>query len=126
MITANEGDARDYDIFSEEERVEDLELDEHAFPTAEDMLGHLEITTTLGDTDEDPAFEGLVSYGARSFSIWDGLTGQQIYDSGNEVEKHIIEAGLYDDGRSDAKGVEPEGVAVGRYVYVGIYRSGAG
>lgn len=119
VITANEGDARDYDTFSEEERIEDIELDDHAFPTAEDlqeeeMLGRLEITTTLGDTDGDPAFEELVSYGARSFSIWDGLTGQQIYDSGNEVEKRIIEAGLYEDGRSDAKGVEPEGVAVGK------------
>jgi hypothetical protein len=123
VITANEGDARDYDTFSEEARIEDIELDDHAFPSAEDLqeeevLGRLEITTTLGNTDSDPAFEELVSYGARSFSIWDGLTGQQIYDSGNEVEKRIIEAGLYEDGRSDAKGVEPEGVAVGK---VGMY-----
>ena len=119
VITANEGDARDYDTFSEEERVEDLLLDDTAFPSAEDlqeedMLGRLEITTTLGDTDGDPEYEELVSYGARSFSIWDGLTGQQIYDSGNEVDKHIIEAGLYEDSRSDAKGIEPEGVAVGK------------
>ena len=118
IITANEGDARDYDGFSEEERVEDLELDTHAFPNAEklqmkDQLGRLEITATLGDTDNDGAYEALYSYGARSFSIWDGLSGEQIYDSGNELEKVVIAAGWYDDGRSDAKGVEPEGVVLG-------------
>lgn len=118
VVTANEGDARDYDGFSEEERVGDLALDMHAFPNAEqlqqeDQLGRLEITTTLGDTDHDEAYEALYSYGARSFSIWDGLTGEQVYDSGNDLEKLIIDAGLYDDGRSDAKGVEPEGVTLG-------------
>ena len=119
VVTANEGDARDYDGFSEEERVADLMLDAHAFPDAEqlqqeDQLGRLEITTTLGDTDHDGAYEALYSFGARSFSIWDGLTGEQVYDSGNELEKLIIDAGLYDDGRSDAKGVEPEGVTLGK------------
>ena len=119
IVTANEGDARDYDSFSEEERVEDLTLDAHAFPDAErlqqeDQLGRLEITTTLGDTDGDEVYEELYSYGARSFSIWDGLTGKQVYDSGNKLERLIIDAGLYDDGRSDAKGVEPEGLTLGK------------
>lgn len=119
VITANEGDARDYDGFSEEERVEDLMLDETAFPNAaslqmEENLGRLEITTTLGDADGDGKYEELYSYGARSFSIWDGGTGMQVYDSGNEVEDIIIAEGLYDDGRSDAKGVEPEGVVIGK------------
>lgn len=118
VVTANEGDARDYDGFSEEERVEDLALDAHAFPNAEklqtqDQLGRLEVTTTLGDTDGDGAYEALYSYGARSFSIWNGLTGEQVYDSGNELTELIVAAGLYDDGRSDAKGVEPEGVVLG-------------
>jgi DNA-binding beta-propeller fold protein YncE len=119
VITANEGDARDYDGFSEEERVEDLTLDASAFPNAEtlqqeDQLGRLEITTTLGDADEDGNYEELYSYGARSFSIWDGATGEQIYDSGNELEQEVIAGNRYDDGRSDAKGVEPEGVVVGK------------
>ena len=118
LITANEGDARDYDGFSEEERVADLMLDAKAFPNAvalhpEDQLGRLQVTSTLGDADADGAYDALYSFGARSFSIWDGLTGQQVYDSGNELEKLIIDAGLYDDGRSDAKGVEPEGVTLG-------------
>ncbi|MFP4342352.1 MAG: choice-of-anchor I family protein [Cyclobacteriaceae bacterium] len=119
VITANEGDARDYDGFSEEERVEDLSLDATTFPNAamlqeEAQLGRLQVTSTLGDTDSDDEYEELVSFGARSFAIWDGSTGHLVFDSGNEVEKLIIEEGLYDDGRSDAKGVEPEGVAVGR------------
>jgi hypothetical protein len=123
VVTANEGDARDYDAFSEEVRVEDLMLDNTAFPNAnalqkEKQLGRLEVTTTLGDADADGIYEALYSYGARSFSIWDGLTGELVFDSGNEIEKRIIEAGLYDDGRSDAKGVEPEGVALGK---VGTY-----
>ena len=119
VITANEGDARDYDGFSEEERVEDLVLDETVFPNAamlqqEENLGRLQITTTLGDTDSDGKYEELYSYGARSFSIWDGGTGMQVYDSNNEIEDIIIAEGLYEDGRSDAKGVEPEGVAIGK------------
>ena len=118
IVTANEGDARDYDGFSEEERVEDLVLDAQSFPNAEklqreDQLGRLEITTTLGDNNDDGDYEALYSYGARSFSIWDGLTGERVYDSGNELEKVVIAAGRYDDGRSDAKGVEPEGVVLG-------------
>ena len=119
VITANEGDARDYDGFSEETRVDDLTLDAEAFPDAEtlqqeDQLGRLEITTTLGDADEDGDYEALYSYGARSFSIWDGATGAQVYDSGNELEKVVIAAGNYEDSRSDAKGAEPEGVVIGK------------
>jgi len=119
IISANEGDAREYDGLEEEVRVKDLKLDPAIFPEAaalqeDDRLGRLQITNTLGNTDDDDEYEALYAFGGRSFSIWDGLSGQMIYDSGNEVEKLIIEAGLYDDGRSDAKGVEPEGVAVGK------------
>lgn len=132
IITANEGDSRDYDGFSEEERVEDLMLDPTAFPDADELqkeaeMGRLKITTTLGDTDGDGDYDELYSYGARSFSIWDGNTGMQVFDSGNEVEKIIMDAGLYDDGRSDDKGVEPEGVTVGKIgertlAFVGLER----
>ncbi len=135
VVTANEGDARDYDGFSEEERVKDLTLDADAFPDAEtlqqeDQLGRLEITTTLGDTDGDGDYEALYSYGARSFSIWDGATGEQVYDSGNELEQEVIAAGRYDDGRSDAKGVEPEGVVLGQVgeqtiAFIGLERADA-
>lgn len=54
VFSANEGDARDYDTFSEEERIEDLMLDPSVFPAEENLqdeaaLGCLEITTELGD-----------------------------------------------------------------------------
>jgi 2',3'-cyclic-nucleotide 2'-phosphodiesterase/3'-nucleotidase/5'-nucleotidase len=68
----NEGDARDYDGFSEEDRVKDLDLDPTAFPDADTLqadenLGRLNITTTLGDTDGDGDYDQLFAYGARSF-----------------------------------------------------------
>ena len=52
-ITANEGDSRDYDGFSEEFRVADLTLDAMAFPNAAELqedanLGRLNVTSTLG------------------------------------------------------------------------------
>ena len=75
IITANEGDSRDYDGYSEEERVENVILDPTAFPNAADLqmeenLGRLKITTANGDTDGDGDFDKLYTYGARSFTIW--------------------------------------------------------
>jgi hypothetical protein len=35
LIAADEGDARDYDVFEEEERVKNLTLDSTAFPDAD-------------------------------------------------------------------------------------------
>ncbi len=56
LITANEGDSRDYDGFSEEARIADVNLDPNAFPNAaelqaDEQLGRLLITTTLGISD---------------------------------------------------------------------------
>lgn len=144
LVTANEGDARDFDGFSEEERVDDLTLDPAAFPDAaalqdEAALGRLQITTTRGDTDGDGDFDQLFAYGARSFSIWDEY-GRLVFDSGREFEE--ITAALLPedfnsdndendsfDTRSDAKGPEPEGVVVGKirgrsYAFIGLERVG--
>ncbi|MGS2738663.1 choice-of-anchor I family protein [Sinomicrobium sp. M5D2P17] len=122
LITANEGDARDYDAFSEEARIKDITLDETVFPDAETLqqdenLGRLKITTTLGDTDDDGDFEALYAYGARSFSVW-STGGELVYDSGNEIAARTLELtpGSFNadegevDGRSDDKGAEPEAV----------------
>lgn len=143
-ITANEGDSRDYDGYSEEERVKDLDLDPIAFPDAatlqEDQnLGRLKITSANGNTDADAEFEKLYSYGTRSFSIWDSA-GNLVFDSGDEFEQ--ITASLTPDGfnstndendsfdnRSDDKGPEPEGVTTGKirgrtYAFIGLERVG--
>jgi len=119
VISANEGDAREYEAFAEEERVKNLTLDASAFPNAAELqqdgnLGRLKVTATMGDTDSDGDYDMLYSFGARSFSIWHGATGAQVYDSGSEIGERLAAMSLYPDDRSDDKGAEPEGVAVGR------------
>lgn len=99
-------------------------------------------------------YHTLYSYGARSFSIWDGETGEQVWDSGDFFEKFLAEQTDFEcglgqdrsipcvdyfntghnegnafDSRSDAKGPEPEGVTVGRigdraFAFIGLERMG--
>jgi len=143
IVTANEGDARDYDGYSEEERVKDLTLDPTAFPNAaalqaDDMLGRLKTTSAHGDTDGDGDHDVIYSYGARSLTIWD-TDGNVVFDSGSSIARALTEYapeafnsnGLADgfDGRSDDKGSEPEAVAVARlwgrtYAFLGLERIG--
>ena len=144
LITANEGDARDYDCFSEEVRVADLELDPTVFTDAEELqesenLGRLKTTTASGDADGDGLHETLYNYGARSFSIW-SADGQLIFDSGDAFEQLTATLIPNDfnanndkndsfDTRSDDKGPEPEGIAVGQigahtYAFIGFERVG--
>ena len=140
-VTANEGDARDEDA-----RVADLTLDPDAFPDAatlqqDENLGRLEVSTIDGDTDNDGDFDALFSYGARSFSIFDE-NGKLVFDSGDLIARitalqtpELFNANDGDpaefDARSDAKGAEPESVAVGEvdgkhYAFVGLERAGGG
>ena len=118
LITANEGDSRDYLGFSEEARVSEIKLDTVVFPNAKEIqrdeqLGRLKITKTLGDIDNDGDYDELYAFGARSFSIWD-TAGNLVYDSGNEVAKLTMKnskAFNQNDSRSDDKGSEPEALA---------------
>ncbi len=119
LFTANEGDAREWGDFEEPVRIKDVKLDAAAFPDAaalqaKAVLGRLNITKFLGDKDGDGDYDELYSFGARSFSVWNGLTGAQVYDSKNELDKKLVAAGKYDDGRSDDKSIEPEGMAIGK------------
>ncbi|MBV7531173.1 choice-of-anchor I family protein [Chitinophaga sp. sic0106] len=133
LFTANEGDVREYDGFEEAKRVSALKLNPAAFPDAatlqgQTMLGRLNVTTTLGDTDGDGLYEQLYSFGARSFSVWDGNSGTLVFDSKNELEVRAKAASLYDDARSDDKGVEPEGLTLGeagkkKLLFVGMERA---
>jgi DNA-binding beta-propeller fold protein YncE len=120
LFTANEGDAREYAGYSEILRIKSnsVILDAAKFPTATTLkqdlnLGRLNITTALGDTDGDGDFDELYSYGSRSFSVWNGLDGSQVFDSKNELDIKAQSIGVYDDARSDDKSVEPEGIAIG-------------
>jgi len=135
LFTANEGDAREYSAFVEVARVKDITLDPTVFPNRTDLrkdeqLGRLNITKTLGDTDGDGDYDALYSLGSRSFSVWNGNTGAQIFDSKNELDVKTIAAGVYDDARSDDKSVEPEGIAIGKVgnkkvAFVGMERADA-
>ena len=143
LVSANEGDARDYDGYSEEARVKDLTLDPKAFPNAEilqadENLGRLKTTTAFGDTDGDGDHDVIYSYGARSLTIWD-TQGRVVFDSGSQIARLLAEQspdtfnsnGLADsfDSRSDDKGAEPEAVAIGSisgrtYAFLGLERAG--
>lgn len=135
LFTANEGDVREYDAYVENLRIAKAKLDATAFPNGTTLktdaqLGRLNITSTLGDTDGDGDFDQLYSFGARSFSVWNGNDGSLLFDSKNELETKTLAAGLYDDTRSDDKGVEPEGIAVGsvgnkKVAFVGMERADA-
>jgi len=137
LFTANEGDAREYAGFSEVLRIKnkDVKLDATAFPNAVDLkkdeqLGRLNITTTLGDIDGDGDLDELYSFGARSFSVWNGNTGAQVFDSKNDLDTKCVEEKVYDDLRSDDKSIEPEGIALGtvgskKVAFVGMERSDA-
>jgi hypothetical protein len=75
----------------------------------------------------DSTASDLYTFGGRSFSIRDSA-GNLVYDSGNLLDAEAIARGIYDDGRSDDKGVEPEGVEImeinGRTVaFIGLERT---
>ncbi|MCA0983407.1 choice-of-anchor I family protein [Halobacillus yeomjeoni] len=108
VLTPNEGDARDYDGFSEEVRIKDLiadpdrdihldasyyegysqkELDQMVEDGLwnDDQLGRLKVTSTMGQS-KDGSYQALYSYGSRSFSVYETDDFSRIYDSGNEFE----------------------------------------
>ena len=143
LVTANEGDAKDYDGFSEETRVGKLKLDKTMFPNANELqkkenLGRLKTTKTLGDTDGDGDHDIIYAYGGRSFSIWKD-DGTLVFDSGNAFENIISKRSpeMFNangpskiDDRSDDKGPEPEALAIGKidgriYAFIGMERNNA-
>lgn len=153
LVTANEGDARDWEAYSEEERIKKLggkklapicegyagmtasEIEEFQ---ADENAGRLKITTAFGLNEEKNCYEDLYTYGGRSFSIFTA-DGTRVFDSGSEFEE--LTAKLLPEyfntnhtenefeSRSDDKGPEPEGVALGEingrtYAFIGFERLG--
>lgn len=141
-VSANEGDAREWDCFAEEVRVKDVELNPKAFPDAaalqqDDALGRLNITTT-SPTDSRGRVTELNSLGGRSISVRDAR-GRLVWDSGDDLEQLTAKAFPENfntdnaendpDSRSDSKGPEPEGITTGSvrgttYAFVGLERPG--
>ncbi|WP_203142934.1 choice-of-anchor I family protein [Marinobacter mangrovi] len=140
-FTANEGDSREYDGFVEEIRFEDAPR-EGDLATADfgdkTTVGRL-ATSLTSDTDGNGILDTAEIYGARSFSIWDS-EGALVSDSGSDFETITAEQLGEDfnsdndendsgDSRSDAKGPEPEAMAVGRigeqtFAFIGLERVG--
>ncbi|MFC8076362.1 choice-of-anchor I family protein [Streptomyces sp. NPDC057307] len=141
-VSANEGDARDWDCFAEEVRVKDVELNPKAFPDAaalqkDDALGRLNITST-SPVDSQGRVTELNSLGGRSISVRDER-GRLVWDSGDDLEQLTAKAFPENfntdnaendpDSRSDSKGPEPEGITTGSvrgttYAFVGLERPG--
>jgi DNA-binding beta-propeller fold protein YncE len=135
LVTANEGDARDYTGFSEEVRVRASTTDASfgAANRADAAAGRLQITNSLGvgSSSANPStpFSEVYAFGGRSFSIWDE-NGALVFDSGDTLERIIRDQfpSSWDDGRSDNKGPEPEGVEIGvidgrTFLFVGLERT---
>jgi 2',3'-cyclic-nucleotide 2'-phosphodiesterase (5'-nucleotidase family) len=137
-VTANEGDDRN-DFMSETTTVGNAAyvLDPLAFPDAASLklnanLGRLVVSNVpglRGDSDGDGDIDRILSYGGRSISILDS-SGNRIYDSGDLIDTTVAALGTpwFDDGRSDAKSCEPEGVSIGQvngrtYAFVALERA---
>lgn len=121
LALACEGDTRAWAGYDEEIRVgsKNLLLDPVKFPNAATLkldanLGRLTITKAFGDTDGDGDYDELYATGGRCLSIINATTGQLIANIGKDLEQHVIDAGKYDNDRSDNKGVEVEGVTVAK------------
>ena len=139
FMTANEGDAREYGTYNDERRdgAEGYASVPNRFNLIVDGNNSsqaLVLSNALGDNDpsNDFSFEsgsrnGIpVSFGSRSLTIFDGLTGKLVWDSwmiddidgkqhNTSLENIAQFVGIRDDGRSDNKGVEPESVVVLEY-----------
>lgn len=141
FVTANEGDSRDREDsggYIDESRNEDLGYsgipDRQKLIVDGNNISQALILNSLVDTNpaNDFLFESgtrtgtPVSFGSRSLSLFDGITGELLWDSWmidnikgtnyNTSLQNIAEfAGIYPDGRSDDKGVEPEAIITVAY-----------
>ncbi|WP_419148666.1 choice-of-anchor I family protein [Pseudoalteromonas 'SMAR'] len=126
--------------YIDESRTEDLTLASNFayLNNDDDDIGRLKVTTVKGDDNNDGQYEELYTYGARSFTIWDS-NGLVVFDSGDDMER--ITASVHGasfnndedenegDTRSDAKGPEPEALAIGEvgdrtFAFIGLERMG--
>lgn len=139
LLTANEGDDREYTCFAEKVRAGDASLSTNwSTGTVSSLLNTNAKLARMNTTNAFPtkaAFDAIYTYGGRSFSIWNS-SGELVWDSGSQLEEIIArdyptafnsdssdsaasallmvqgQAGRMD-GRSDDKGPEPEALAVG-------------
>lgn len=146
LVTANEGDEKEYGAFNERVAVGAgaFGLDATIFPNASVLkqnhnLGRFRATNLNGNTDADAEFETIHCVGTRSFSIFNTTIKQIVYDSGDDFERYtaanlptLFNADHENNtpkGRSRAKGPEPEGVTIAQiatetFAFVSLERVG--
>lgn len=146
FATANEGDARDWGGYTDEVKLKEL-VEEGQVCDSVDLpegiedkkyAGNLKLSNASGWNEEKGCFDGLYSFGSRSFSIYDA-EGNVVFDSGSdfeEITKDIeglnFNADKEDpdfDDRSNNKGPEPEALTIGTvgdrtYAFIGMERVG--
>ena len=143
LVSANEGDARvdDRDV----SRFGDIggndsmnPILDASFPVdqtgirANAELGKLNVSRLDGDTDADGKIDTPVMLGTRDFAIYEQTSGGlvEVSNSGSFFEQYIRDNDVagWQDGRSDDKGPEPEGLTVGvidgrTYLFIGMERT---
>lgn len=151
LFTANEGDSREFGSVVDANRISSAtfnNLDLTAFPDASILrnnkfLGRLSALKYSGDTDGDGDYDELHVMSGRSFSIWNPVTGSQVFDSKDLIEQIIANHPTFGNlfnvsntvgtpalkNRSDDKGPEVEGIAVHQfnghtYVFASLERVG--
>ena len=153
LVTANEGDAREWGTYAESVRVKNLanadgtpdegygpvcETSPLADKTDDADLGRLNVSIEEGFNTTAGCYDELYAFGARSFSIWN-TSGDLVWDSGSDFEE-ITAAAAPDffnsnhsesnfEGRSEDKGPEPEAITVGTvgdrtYAFIAFERVG--
>lgn len=152
FVTANEGDAREYTCLNDDLRASALKVDTKRFPDWKTLsgnaaLGRAKVNPTIGDKDGDGDIDTIHLRGSNSMTmyrngiaIWDSadLLDQiqtQAFGVANINGSHSLSAdkatmNYVGQDRSDDKGAEPEGVAVGmvgdrRIAVLGLERMSA-
>jgi hypothetical protein len=103
FITWKHGAVADDDFYSDEKRAGKLDGPQGNSIVSGDGEGRLKTVVDQNTADS------ITGFGGRSFTIRD-LDGSIVWDSGDDLDRIAAENDVYDDGRSDDKGVEPEHV----------------
>lgn len=148
IVTANEGDEKEYTNFVERITVSDANYSLNAinYPQASMLkqtynAGRLRVSAFSGKETANTSYDQIYALGSRSFSIFNTDTKEQVYDSGDDFEMYTAFtpsiASLFNSDheangfktRSRAKGPEPEGVTVATiagktFAFIGLERIG--
>jgi hypothetical protein len=147
IVTANEGDEKEYTGLNERTTIGASTLDAANFPNSvmlknNNNAGRMRITNLNGNTDADAAYEELYCLGSRSFSIFNTSTKTLVYDSGDDFETYIATTTPFSSlfnadhtssnaskNRSRAKGPEPEGLTIAElngqtFAFITLERTG--